>query len=411
MSMISKTMRLLIASAIGLLLSAERPARDQLWTEAFEASPAAYDVGAAFQNLTGNTFRDHPVEGTVRYTLVVSAGGTAVRVRLSNEEGAQPLRIGAASVAVAGADPATTRGAVQRLTFGGAASITAPPGAAVLSDPVDLRTAPMDRLALSIYLQQPITLSPLGGGSLWVTAGDQTGAARLTDMHVVRGRPLVSGVIVANANSQPVVVAFGDSITDGIRDTENVLHGYPEQLARRFAELSARQRRSVVNAGIGGNRVLTTGWGNNALARLDRDALRIEGLTHIILLEGINDIGMSGTTPFGSSPVVSAQDLIAGYQQIIARAHARGVKVLGGTLTPFQGCFYFSADKEAVRQAVNQWIRNSGAFDGVIDFDAALRDPNNSLRLRAAFDSGDHLHPSEAGYRAMGDSIDLRIFR
>jgi lysophospholipase L1-like esterase len=402
-----------LALVASLALATAGPAcagAPQHWTEAFEASPAAYELGPELQKMMG-AHTAKAVTGTVRFTLTLSSGGSAVRVRISNEEGDGPLTIGAASVALAGARAGETAGQIKPLTFHGLTSITLPAGAPALSDPILLPTRSLDRLAVSIYLPNSASFSVLGGGAMSVGPGDQTRSQALGGAQTILGRPLVSGVGVASDRSLPVVVALGDSITDGLRAKPEMLHGYPEELARRFAQSPVVQQRSVVNAGIGGNRVIAGGWGPSALGRLDRDVFRIKGVTHLILLEGINDIGMSGRSLFGENPAVSADELIAGDRQIIARAHAQGIKVLGGTLTPFEGAKYYTPEKEQVREAVNRWIRTSHEFDAVIDFEAALRDPINPRKLRSDLDSGDHLHPNALGYKTMGDAIGLDLFR
>lgn len=392
-----------------LLASVGASAQADDWTVAFAASPADYKLDEPLQGVV-RAAKAHPPTGTVRFALTLTTGGNAVRVRLSNEDGERPLRIEAASVALAGDQPGSASGAIKPLTFHGKTSITIPAGAPALSDPLPLATKAFDRLVVSTYLPEGLALVPLGGAGMSVAPGDQTGAATLENARNLVGRPLVSAVAVAADHPTPLVVAFGDSLTDGLRPKPGP-HGYPEELARRFAVAPAAQRRSVVNAGIGGNRVLVTAWGDNALARLDRDVLRLPGVSHMILLEGINDIGMGGPPPLGSGQPVSADDLIAGYRQIIARAHARGIKVIGGTLLPFKGARYFTAGGDQVRLAVNRWIRTSGEFDGVIDFEAVVRDPADPLKYRAEFDSGDHLHPNDLGYKAIGDAIDLDLFR
>ncbi|HKS18183.1 MAG TPA: SGNH/GDSL hydrolase family protein, partial [Bradyrhizobium sp.] len=230
------------------------------------------------------------------------------------------------------------------------------------------------------------------------------------DATQILSRPLISGVSVETASPLGIVVAFGDSITDGNRLAPDILSGWPERLGKRLAARASDRDYCVINAGIGGNRLLASGWGEAGLGRLDRDVLRIEGVSHLILLEGLNDIGMSGPSPFGDNPAVSPEDLISGYRQVIARARARGIRVIIGTNTPFGDSPLFSPDNEAIRQAVNQWIRTSGEADGVIDFEQAIRDPAHPQRLRDEYDSGDHVHPSETGYRAMGDAIDLSLF-
>lgn len=408
--------RRLLAGTCVLLLASAGPAhtastQDQ-WVEAFGASPAAYaddiaPVGIPAKSLPKAT----PATGTVRFTFALATGGQALRIRLTNEAGDRPLRIDAASVALAGATPGSVNGTIVPLRFQGQPSITVPIGAPVLSDPVALTTTALGRVVVSVYTTGGAAFHPLGGGRMLIAPGDQTGAMTLTGATPRSGRPLVSGAAVSAARPMPVVVTLGDSLTDGLRGEPDVLHGYPEQLAIRFAKLPRGKQRAVVNAGIGGNRVLENGWGQSALARLDRDVLRLGGVSHVVLFEGINDIGMIGLSVFGPPSTTTPETLIAGYRQIVARAHARGIKVIGATLMPFQGAGYYNPQKEQIRERVNAWIRGTRDFDGVIDFEAAVRDPANPLKLRKEYDSGDHLHPNDAGARAMGDAIDLRLFR
>jgi lysophospholipase L1-like esterase len=373
------------------------------WTEAFQASPAAYSIPPNLAKVIPGVAPQR-VNGTVRFTLVLASGGNAVRIRLSNEDGSEPLVIGAASVAIVG-------GMAKPLRFGGQSSISIPPGAPALSDPVAVAVKAFDRLQVSTYLPQDTPFTPLGGAGMDFAPGDQTLAASLRDAKALFGRPLVSGAAVATERPLPVVVTLGDSITDGLRANPGAARGYPEVLARRLAGLPVAHRKSVINAGIAGNRILTSGWGDGALVRFDRDVLRIPNVSHVVLLEGINDIGFSGAGMFGSGSAVSPDDIIAGYRQIIARAHARGVKVVGGTLLPFKGAPYYTPDKEKVRAAVNHWIRTSGEFDGIFDFEEIMRDPMDPLKLRADLDSGDHLHPGDAGYKAMGNGVDIKLLR
>jgi lysophospholipase L1-like esterase len=380
------------------------------WTEAFEACPAVFAISpeyATAYNIPG----PQTVVGTVRYTLFVTTGGTAVRVRLTNETGTTPLLVQAASIALAGDVPDTAKGAIMPLRFGGQTSITIPAGAPILSDPVPLKVAAADRLVVSIHVPLGAVFAPIGGASMSAADGDQTGSAQLQSAHPISGRPFVSGVAVESARPLPVVVTLGDSLTDGVRGNPAQLRGYSEELSKRFAKLPPAKQRSVINAGIGGSRLLQTSWGDNALARLERDVLRVDGVSHIILFVGINDIGMSGKTVFGDYPAVTADDIIAGYRQVIARAHAKRIKVVIGTLMPFKGAGYYSPEKDQIRLTVNAWIRSSKEFDGVVDFDAIIRDPNDPLKVKAEFVSGDHLHPNDAGYTAMGDGIDLSLFR
>lgn len=395
-----------------------------VWRDAFASSPASYapmsddqlDPIAKRMRLEPSKIREamkpKPLTGTVRYRVLVTGAGPEVRVRLSNEEGALPLQISAASVALAGDGFTAVQGSLKPLSFSGASSLTIPAGAPAISDPVNLPVKPGTELLVSAVLTTPMLNDARGGAAFALAPGDQTLSDSLQTPRQLTGRPLVSGVAVLSDHPTSVIVAMGDSITDGSRSAPNALHGWPEVLGDRLAARKGGRPYTVLNAGISGNRLLAPDWGPAGLARLDRDVLRVEGLTHLILLEGTNDIGMSGKGMFGDNPEVTAQDLIAAYRQVIARAHARGVKVLIGTLTPMEGSqSHSSPAKEQVREAVNRWIRTSREPDGVIDFDKATRDPGAPGRLRPAFDSGDHLHPNDAGYRAMGQAVDLSLFR
>lgn len=373
------------------------------WTESFQASPAVF-----FPLYQAGEQEIAPVcvTGTLRFPVRIAVGGEAIRIRLSNEIGEQPLIIKAATVARGNGGEAAT-GTPAPLTFQGQQSIVVPPGAPVISDPLAFATDDLQHLLVSVVIEHERTFDGLPNMSFWAAPGDQSLAPELQGARVVYGRPLVTGVEVATGSLTSVIVALGDSITDGARSRPDA-PGWPEVLARRLVSLPPARRKSVVNAGIAGNRLLSGNWGHNALARLDRDVLRIANVSHVVVLEGINDIGMSGKTVFGEAPPVAAQELIAAYRQIIARCHARGIKVIGATLLPAAGSIYFSAEKEMVRQEANQWIRNSGEFDGIIDFEAVMQ--SESGQLRPEFDSGDYLHPNAAGYVAMGEAIDLAVF-
>jgi lysophospholipase L1-like esterase len=343
----------------------------------------------------------------------VSASGSKVRIRLSNEEGTTPLILAAASVGLAGEGFVARAGSLRPLTFGGARSVTIPVGAPLLSDPVDLPMQAGAELLVSIHVPDPIIVEPRGGGQLALAAGDQTLRETLQAGAPIAARPFVTGATVLTGRATGVIATLGDSITDGNSRQTGEFRGWPGQLAHRLAARKLGQPFAVVNAGIGGNRILGPGFGPGALARLDRDVLRIDGLAYLIVLEGTNDIGTAGTPlPTGEISPLTAADLIAGYRQIIVRAHLRQVKVVIATIMPFGGApSHSSPEKEALRQAVNHWIRTSHEPDGVIDFDVITRDPADPTTLLKAYDSGDHLHPGEAGYRAMGDAIDLAIFQ
>jgi lysophospholipase L1-like esterase len=399
------------------------PAETRVWREAFQSSPAHYDALAPeFIKLLVEKYkmppamieqmRPHMASGTQRIRLAVTAGGPQIRIRVSNEEGTEPLVLTAASVGLAGDGYGSKPGTLKALAFSGRPNVTVPAGAPVLSDPVALPVTPGAELIVSMYGAGSFKLDPLGGSTIVVAAGDQTQKNELTAGTEMHGRPAITGVEVLSPGSERVIVTLGDSITDGNRLTPAEMHSWPQELANRLAVRKGGGEYTMVNAGIGGNRILGSGWGPSALARLDRDVLRIDGLSHLIVLEGTNDIGMSGHTVFGDNPVVTPEDLIAGYRQIIARAHARGVQVLFGTIMPFGASMtHYSPDNERTRQAVNHWIRTSREPDGVIDFDQLARDPARPVNMRAAFGSEDGLHPGAAGYKAMGDAIDLSLFR
>jgi lysophospholipase L1-like esterase len=350
---------------------------------------------------------------TLRQIVRVSLGGSRVRVVLSNVFGTAPVEIGGAQIALREKEAAVAPASIRPLTFSGSPSAAILPGAVLLSDPVDLAVPPLSDLAVDLFLP-----GDLGAGPSPVTThngASQTNYVSVSGNHA--GRPafevsgrttawfLLARVEVLAPTGAGAVVAFGDSITDGARSTLDANSRWPDYLARRLAARRGGPAMAVLNAGISGNRVLGDGAGVSALARFDRDVLMQTGVTHVVILEGINDIGLARANP---SP--GAADLIAGHRQLIERARARGLRVIGATLTPFDGAGYFTPEGEAKRQALNQWIRTSGAYDAVIDFDAVTRDPAAPSRFLPAYDSGDRLHPGDAGYKAMGEAVDLRLF-
>ncbi len=351
---------------------------------------------------------------TLRQIVHVSIGGTELRVRFSNAFGRTPLTIVAAHIArsVEGGaiDPETD----TPLTFGRMASITVPAGALVVSDPVKFRLAPLSDLAVTIYAQQVpevITVHPASHCTSFLQAGDQVAAPELPDAIPTEHWYMLNGVDVRAPASAAAVAALGDSITDGSGSKSNVNQRWPDYLARRLQKDSTTEQVGVLNLGIGGNRILNDGRGPNALARLDRDVLAQSGVRWLILFEGINDIGTYGGEDANPGQVpATAENLIAAFEQIIDRAHSQGIRVYGATILPMQGSFYFTPEKEVERQKVNQWIRTSGEFDAVLDFDAATRDPQRPTFLSANVDSGDHIHLSGTGYGVLADSIDLGLF-
>jgi lysophospholipase L1-like esterase len=373
------------------------------WVATWGASPVVGAKspfpGLVCQSLAGVS------DQTVRDVIFTSVGGDRVQVRVSNAFGTTPLAVGSASIAVDQSGATPQPGTLRALTFGGSPGVTIPVGAEALSDPLDMDVAPLQELLISVFV--PGASGPATNhfdaqqDNFISTPGDFTLAASAAPYTTKNSCSyFVDGVSVrASGRVVGAVVALGDSITDGTFSTVNANRRWPNDLARRFDALHGRTL-SVVDEGIAGNQVLKdTGLaGVSALARLDRDVLIQPGVRDVILLEGVNDIGASHAT---------ADQLIPAYKQIIAQVHARGLRIFGATLTPFKGAFYWTPAGEQTREAVNTWILTSGAFDGVIDFAKVTADPANPLVFNPAFDSGDHLHPSDAGYQAMANAIDL----
>ena len=349
---------------------------------------------------------------TVRMVAHVSLGGRRARVELSNMLNAQPLEIGAAHLATAKARGEIVEGTDRVLTFGGSASFTIPPGAIAVSDPVELEVAPLADLAVSLYLPRD-TGAPanhtVGLHTAYVSKGNVTSSGSMPEPTTMFAYAWLAGIDVAASRDAYTVVALGDSITDGFATTRDANMAWPTLLAKRLKENKSTQHVAVVNQGISGNQVLRDGAGISALARLDRDVLTRPGVKWVILLEGINDINLR-TRPNGPNPL-TPEELIWGYRQIIERCHARGIKVIGATLTPAEGVPTYSEHGEEVRVAVNNWIRAKGNFDAVVDFDAILRDGERPARVKAEGDSGDHIHPNDAGNQMMADAFDLRVFK
>ncbi len=348
---------------------------------------------------------------TLRQIVQVSIGGSELRVRFSNVMGSQPLTIDAASVAKRDTEATIADETLRTLSFGGSASVTIPDGAFVLSDPVLLDVQAFDELAISLYLANETTVNTLHRRALQTnyvsSAGNHTGTAEFPIESMNESWYLLSGVDIMASSDTTVIAALGDSITDGFASTPDTNNRYPSLLALRLAE--AGNNAGVLNLGISGNRVLHGVIGPNALARFDRDVISRPGVTHVILLEGINDIGLAGLLELPEQEV-TADQIIRGYQQLIQRARDAGVKIIGATLTPFKTAFYYTNVGESKRLEVNDWIRNSGEFDGIVDFDEALRDPNDQLQMLPSYDVGDNLHPSDAGYQAMANAFNLSLF-
>jgi len=347
---------------------------------------------------------------TVRMIVRTSIGGRRLRVNLSNAFGSEPLAVGAAHIAIRAKDSEIVAGSDRALSFNGKPGCTVGPGMVILSDPVDLNVAPVHDLAVSLYFPGetgPPTSHSTGLHTTYIQEGDVSGQAAMADAATTQSYYWISGIDVLAPAGASLIVAFGDSITDGARSTPETNHSWPALLAARLAGRKATADIAVGNMGIGGNRVLRDVTGVSALARFDRDVLSQPGVKWVMVLEGINDIGRGATAP---AEMVTADELIAGHKQLIERAHTRGIQAIGCTLTPFEGAAYSRENGEAVREALNTWIRTSGAYDAVVDFEAATRDPNNPKRIRPDLDPGDHLHPNDAGYQAMADAVDLSIF-
>jgi lysophospholipase L1-like esterase len=355
---------------------------------------------------------------TIRQIVRPSVGGTKIRIQLSNLFGGAPLLIGKVHLAVhaSGADIAS--GSDHALLFHGQPGVTIAKGESVWSDPVAMEVTPLQELAVSIYVPAgtvdvPSTGHRAGLATAYITeSGDSTSAVHFPVEENSGSRFLLTDVAVTGRDARQTIVTFGDSITDGVGSTQDANQRWPDDLAVRLHAEASLASIGVANSGIGGNRILHDDYGPSALARFDRDALEKPGVRWIILLEGINDIGGSGYA-IEAKDKISAPQLIDGMKTLIARAHAKNIKIFGATLTPYGGAGwpYHSVVGEKTREAVNTWIRSADAFDGVVDFDQAIRDPAHPDQMLSSFDSGDHLHPNSAGYQAMAKAIDLTLFK
>ncbi|MGP8259964.1 MAG: SGNH/GDSL hydrolase family protein [Acidobacteriaceae bacterium] len=351
---------------------------------------------------------------TVREIVHVSLGGPQVRVVFTNEFGTEPLTIDAAHVAVSQGGSTINLVSAAGLTFGGRTSVVVPPGALVVSDPATLKLPAAADLAISFFLPaQTIThLSQHGNANQtsYAAPGNVAGAKIFDNPTRLTSWAFVKGVDVKVSADSAAVVALGDSITDGAFSSLDANARWPDELARRLLANKKTANLAVLNEGIGGNRILNDVTGPSALARFDRDVLAQSGVKYLIILESINDIGHA-TDPVRPNGIVSADDLIFGLTQLAERAHTHGIKVYAATLTPDGQSKYDSPAAEAMREAVNQWIRTTNQFDGFIDFDKATQNPANPTIFLPAYDHGDHLHPNDPGYKAMGDAIDLKLFQ
>jgi lysophospholipase L1-like esterase len=359
-------------------------------------------------------------DATLRQIVHLSVGGERLRVRMSNAFGTAPLHLIAVHVArpVSAATAAIDAGSDTAVTFHGAPDVTIPAGAEYLSDAVAFPVTALSSLAITFHMEQPPTGEtghPGSRATSYVVHGDMVSAANLPDATKVEHWYQISGVDVVGPEKAAAVVTLGDSITDGHGATTNGNDRWPDVLAARMQGDKSGRAIGVVNEGIGGNRLLLDGLGPNALARFDRDVLAQTAVRAVIVLEGVNDLGTL-TRDHDVSPEEHAAlvgRIEAAYSQMIERAHAHGIRVIGATILPYMGSSYYhpGPESEADRQAINAWIRGAGHFDSVVDFDQVTRDPQHPDRLLPAYDSGDHLHPGPAGYKAMGDAIPLTLFR
>lgn len=357
---------------------------------------------------------------TVRQIVHISIGGSELRVHLSNEFGTKALQFSAVHIAraLSPASSAIDRGTDKALTFGGSTSVLIPPGSEFVSDPLEMHVAPLSDLAISFHLEAPPareTSHPGSRATTYFVHGDLVSSPDLKDAKHIDHWYQLSEVDVQTSAASAAIVALGDSITDGHGATTNGNDRWTDVLAGRLESSRRTRNIGVVNKGTGGNHLLSDGLGPNVLARFDRDVLAPAGVRWLIVFEGVNDLG--GLARDAEVPKAQHDALVdrvlAAYQQILVRAHAHGIRVIGATITPYVGSTYYhpGAMSEADRQMVNTWIRTPGHFDSVIDFDKVLQDPQSPDRLQPAFDSGDHLHPSAAGYKAMGEAIPLNLFK
>ncbi len=373
------------------------------WVGTWATSPAPAE-GAAFSNQT------------LRMNARVSIGGSTLRVRLSNAYGNRPLTIGAAHIGLRDIGAGIVAGSDRKLIFGGESSATIAAGALLLSDPVDLSVAPLADVAITFYLpgDVPASFGVTGRYARQTNyispPGDFSAEAVMPVGKITDDWYFVAGIDVLAPTDVGGIVGLGDSLTDANISTHDAFCRWPDQLARRLVARGGRMF-GVMNQGLGGNRILHDIRGDSGLRRFDRDVLAQPGVTHVIVVLGTNDLRNRWAKP---EEEVTAEQMIAGLKQMALRAHARGIKIFGGTLMPFENETFlvgaWTPAREAVREAVNAWIRDGGAFDAVIDFDKGVRDPEHPARMLPMYDCGDHLHPSDLGYNRMGDIINLSLF-
>jgi lysophospholipase L1-like esterase len=388
--------------AIALIAVMATPAQADTWSRSWMAAPLV--------SKTPPERRPDLNDRTLRQVVRISSGGQHIRLRLSNEMSVQPLLLGAVHVALAGENGQTLPGSDHIVTFNGAQGATIPARAPLLSDPIAMPVKPLTRLTISIHLPQgapDATVHSYSAATGWNAPGDQTAAASLSDATTLGPRVIISGVEVENRKPGTTIVTLGDSITDGVRATPDSNRRWPDLLAERLQK-AGRTSVGVANAGISANRLLSEGDGYNALARFDADVLAVPGVTHVVILEGVNDIGSASAQ---KRAMPTPDDLIGAYRQMIARAHDRGVKVILATILPYKGAGYWSQEGEATRVAVNDWIQANKEADGFVDLAKAVADPGDAARMAKPYDVGDALHPNDAGFRVMADAIDLTLLR
>ena len=357
---------------------------------------------------------------TLSQILRVSEGGTRLRVRFSNRYGPGPLTIGAARLVRIDDAGKEIDGTSRTLSFGGDASAVIPRGAPFASDPVQLALPSLSRIKVEFYLPTPTgpcTCHLTGVDELAVSPPGNFVGKPFTPVSTAQFRAFLSVIEVDSPKSPGTIVAFGDSITDGVGSTAGANRRWPDILANRLQ--AAGKHWAVANSAISGNRILSPGMGESALARFDEDVLSLPNVKYIIIFEGVNDIGNrfgkrgpnQPNFPTLDQPEITAEQMIAGYKQLIQRAHDKGIKVIGAPIGPYKGASYWSEEGEAARQKINDWIVQGGAFDGVTRIDTAFADPADPRQMREGYHAGDHLHGSDAGLKAVGESIDLKLFK
>ncbi|HEY6816297.1 MAG TPA: SGNH/GDSL hydrolase family protein [Croceibacterium sp.] len=399
-----------LAGAAALALAA--PAQAE-WVASWTAAPHAPlgtegpFAAASYDNVT------------ISQILRVSEGGTRLRVKFSNRYGSAPLEIGAARIVQLDAEGKEVAGTSRMLTFGGEAGAVIPRGAPFVSDAVAVELPDLARMKVEIYLPEPTgpcTCHLTGTDELAVSPPGNFVGKPFEPVDRKQFRAFLAGVEVDSPDAHGTIVAYGDSITDGVGATPGANNRWPDILANRLQEVG--QEWAVANQAISGNRVLSPGMGESALSRFDEDVLSLPNVKYVIVFEGVNDIGNRFGVPPGGprlpgldQPEIDAEQMIAGYKQIVARAHEKGIKVIGSPIGPYMGASYWSEEGEAARQKINDWIVNSGTFDGVVRLDTAFADPAEPRQMREGYHIGDHLHGSPAGLKAVGDSIDLALFK